>query len=502
LIILPNKYGSIQFTINRAMIVALLFVVAVSAALPGYSQTAEKLPQVKSLYVDSLGQSKRSVDLRDRLVRRLEHSHEIEITGDSAKADAVLKGSGQIWAVGEVSLSPHSHSLNAPVLEGYLSVEVVGKDDQTLWSYLATPSKFPWGGIADDLARQTVNKLLEDRKGKAPAGEAIPSGSATAAGASLTGAGATFPAPLYRKWFQSFAEQRPEVHVSYDAVGSGEGIRRVEAGQVDFGASEMPVSEKALAQSKNRLVEAPMVLGAVVPIFNLPDVRHGINFTAQILAGIYLGKIRRWNDPKIKAANREASLPDAEIVVVHRSDASGTSFVWTDYLSKVSPEWKSAVGADVSVKWPIGVGAAYNDGVATAVQTTPNSIGYVELIYAIQHELSYAAVRNSAGEFIKADLASVTEAARASAGTDNSFQFSLTNAPGKFAYPIATYTWLLLPEQLGDKNKKAVLLELVRWMLTSGQRSCSALGYAPLPAEIANNALQLAGRVLGEQGAR
>jgi len=189
---------------------------------------------------------------------------------------------------------------------------------------------------------------------------------------------------------------------------------------------------------------------------------------------------------------------------VHRSDGSGTSFVWTEYLSKVSEEWKSAVGADVNVAWPVGVGAEYNDGVANAVQTTPNSIGYVELIYAIQHELSFAAVRNAAGEYIKADIASVTEAARASASisAENAARSSPINAPGKYAYPIASYTWLLLPERMEDKNKKAVLRELVRWMLTAGQKSCSALGYAPLPAEVANDALQLAGRVLGDETAR
>ena len=499
----PKRSGASSVRCVLTMRICAFLCIAIQAgSFPLHAQKAEKLAQMKTLYVDALGESKRSIDLRDRLVRRLEHSHEIQITTDSAKADAVLKGNGQIWSVGEISLSPHSHSANTPVLEGYLSVEVVGKGDQTLWSYLATPSKFPWGGIAEDLARQIASKLLEDRRTKAPSGELVSSGSEPAAGATLKGAGATFPAPLYRKWFQQFAEQRPEVHVSYDAVGSGEGIRRISEEQVDFGASEMPLSEKALAETKNRFVQIPVVLGAVVPIFNLPDVRHPINFTPQILADIYLGKIRKWNNPQIKAANREASLPDAEIVVVHRSDASGTSFVWTDYLSKVSPEWKSAVGADVSVAWPVGVGAAYNDGVATAVQSTPNSIGYVELIYAIQHELSFAAVRNSAGEFIKADLASVTEAARASAGPDNAFPLSLTNAPGKSAYPIASYTWLLLPGQIADKNKKAVLLELIHWMLSAGQKSCSALGYAPLPAEIANNGLQLAGRVLGEEGAR
>jgi phosphate transport system substrate-binding protein len=473
-----------------------------AATLPGWAQRTDKLSQVKTLYVDSLGQSRRAEEMRAHLVRRLEHSHDFQIVTDPTKADALMKGTGQIWATGEISLSPHSHSANEPILEGYLSVEVIGKNDQILWSYLGTPSKFPWGGIADDLARQVVSRLTEDIRKDSQQGTLAVSATAIGEGATLKGAGATFPAPLYQKWFQSFEELRPGAHISYDAVGSGEGIRRVSEGQVDFGASDMPLTDQAMSDAHHRFIQIPVVLGAVVPIYNVPGLRRRIKFTPEILAGIYLGKIKRWNDPLIRFANPEAALPETDIVVVHRSDASGTSFVWSDYLSKVSVEWKSSVGAGIDVHWPTGIGAAYNDGIVAAVRQTPNSIGYVEFIYAIQHELSFAAVKNAAGVFIKADLASVTEAASVSGSPDRGFRLSITDAPGKSSYPIASYTWLLLPEQIEDKNKKATLLDLLRWILSSGQKSCSALGYAPLPADIAKSALQSAERVLTDETTR
>jgi phosphate transport system substrate-binding protein len=454
--------------------------------------------------VDSLGHSRRAEEIRTKLIHRLERSHQIQVVTDRAKADASITGTAQMWTIGETSLSPHSH-VNQPVFEGYLSVELTGKNRQTLWSYLATPNKFPWSGVSDDLARQIVSRLLQDISESGPQLNSSTSASTANAGATLKGAGATFPAPLYRKWFQSFEEIRPEVHIDYDAVGSGEGIRRVSDGLADFGASEMPLTDKAMAETHHQFIQIPVVLGAVVPIYNVPQLRRRINFTPEILAGIYLGKIKRWNDAQIRSANPGVSLPNAEITVVHRSDASGTSFVWTDYLSKINPEWKTSVGADVSVQWPVGVGAAYNEGVAGTVQHTPNSIGYVEFIYAIQHELSFAAVKNSAGRFIKADLASVTEAARSSGTPDRSFRLSITDAPGDGAYPIATYTWLLLPEQssesTNDKSKRAALLDLLRWMLSDGQKSCSALGYAPLPADVAKSALQAAEKPLLSESA-
>jgi phosphate transport system substrate-binding protein len=469
---------------------ALRAVVAVimAAAIAASAQSAEKLSQVRNLYVEPFGQDKSAIEMRSQIIRRLEKTREFKVVNAPAAADAVMKATEQIWTVGHVALSPHLQNTNQPMLEGFLSAEIVGSHNQTLWSYLVTPSRFVWGGIASDLARQLVSRLAADvnTQGSSPA-ETSASAAATAT-LTLKGAGATFPAPLYRRWFELFEEDHPGIHISYDAVGSGEGIDRLRRGETDFGASEMPLS--AESAGAGHFIQVPVVLGAVVPIYNLEHVKRQINFTPEILAGIYLGQIRKWSDARIRAANRGASLPDADIVVFHRSDASGTSYVWSEYLSKVSAEWKSKVGHGVTVSWPVGAGEAYNDGVAAAVQRTPNSIGYVEFIYAIQHELGFAAVRNAAGEFVKADIASVMEAARSTGPADHGFQMSITDPPGKNSYPIATYTWLLLPEDIGDSNRKSVLVELSRWMLTSGQKSCSGLGYAPLPAEVAKRGLQ------------
>lgn len=444
---------------------------------------------MRKLYVDSLGTSKAAEEVRARLIRRLRGAHGLQITENEAVADAVAKGTGQIWTTGSVLLGPRPNSPSQPMYEGFLSVEVIGKGNQTLWSYLVTPSKFHWGGIADDLAKQLAERLLGAMEASTqPTAAAL--GSTDTARAQLNGAGATFPEPLYRKWFESFRQEHPEVKIGYDAVGSGEGIRRLKAGKVDFGASEIPLTDEQAAAGSLYL-QVPVVMGAVVPIYNLPGVRQNLNLTPEALAGIYLGKIKKWNDPAISQANHGLNLPAANIVVVHRSDGSGTSFVWSDYLSKVSLEWKTTLGSGATVSWPVGTGAEYNDGVAAAVQSTPNSIGYVEFIYAIQHELKFAAVKNAAGEFVKANIASVTAASAAWGAQGSGFRRSITDAPGKSAYPIATYTWLMLASQSEDKNKATALRDLVHWMLTSGQKSCSALGYAPLPAEVAQRALEM-----------
>ncbi len=304
----------------------------------------------------------------------------------------------------------------------------------------------------------------------------------------LTAAGATFPAPVYQKWFTAFAEKDENIRVRYDAVGSQEGIRRFSKGEVDFAATDMPLSDEKLAQIGRKAFHFATVLGAVVPVYNVSGLKEDLRFTPEILAGIYLGKITKWNDPQIRSVNHGAPLPDAEIAVFHRSDGSGTTFAWTDYLSKVSPQWRSAVGADVTVHWPVGNGAERNEGIAQGVQETPNSIGYVEFIFAIQHRLSFGLVRNAAGRFIQADLPSLTAAAAgtpAAMGSGSDFRFSITNAVGKDSYPIATFTWFLVPQQLDGAAKKTAMAELLRWVLSSGQKQCSALGYAPLPADIA-----------------
>lgn len=478
-----------------ASLLCLLLTMVSMSAPTAYAQRAEQLSQVRKLYVDSLGMGRGASEVRERMVRLLRKTHEVQLVADPKDADAIVRGTGRIWVTGQVSLSPHSHSLTQSTFEGYLSAEVVGKNGDTLWSYLVTPSNFPWNGIADDLARQMVTRLLTAVRGESQQ-EAATAGPQASAEGTLRGAGATFPAPLYQRWFELFQEENPKAQVRYDAVGSEEGIQQLEAGKIDFAASEMPLSDEAMAQAHQQFVHVPTVLGAVVVIYNLRGLHQSLNFTPETLSGIYLGKITKWNDPEIRKSNRGAALPDGDIGVVHRSDGSGTTFVWSDYLSKVSSQWKSSVGSGTTVPWPVGVGAERNEGVAGAVQRTPNSIGYVEFIYAIQHELSFGAVRNAAGQFIKADISSVTEAA--TAGTPGrDFRVSITNAPGEAAYPISTYTWLLLPERIPDKeigdkktdDKNSVLTELVRWMLTSGQKKCSALGYAPLPAEVAKRAL-------------
>jgi len=488
----PTKgpHHSLASPIKLVPLLCALFALFSAKGTLSWAQTAERLSKVRRLYVDSLGNNDTSAEIRDRVIHRLRGSHDIQVVTDPTEADAVVKGTSQTWMFGYTSSSTRSHSLRQPAYEGFLSVEVVGRNDEILWSYLVTPDAFPWSSIADDLAHQLVNKLVAAIKDEGRL-EATPSGTLAKAEGTLKGAGATFPAPLYRLWFELFQKSHLDVRIGYDAVGSAEGIRLLTEGKVDFGASEVPLSREMMPESHQRFISLPIVLGAVVPIYNLKGLRQNVHFTPETLAGIYLGKIRKWNDPRIAASNRNAALPDADLVAVHRSDGSGTSFAWTDYLSKISRDWKASVGAGATVQWPVGIGAEHNEGVASTVQQTPNSIGYVEFIYALQHELSFGLVRNAAGRFIKADISSVTDAAAETPDNpDQGFDVSITNPPGQTAYPIVTYTWLLLPERIEDENKKAVLVGLLRWMLTSGQRRCSGLGYAPLPPEVARRALQ------------
>ena len=301
----------------------------------------------------------------------------------------------------------------------------------------------------------------------------------------VTGAGATFPAPMYSKWFDQYHKLFPNIEINYQSVGSGGGVLQVSQGTVDFGASDMPMNDEQIKAAKSKILHFPTVLGAVVPAYNLPGVTQEINFTPEALAGIFLGKITKWNDPELKKANPGVNLPDKDIIVVHRSDASGTTFVWVDYLGKVSPEWKSKVGVNSAVKWPVGLGGKGNEGVAGLVKQTPNSLGYVELVYAVQNKMGYGKVRNSSGAFMKADLASVTAAA---AGAVKSmpadFRMSITNAPGKDAYPVSSFTWLLIPSKIQDPAKKKVIKDFLQWMLADGQNMVEALTFARLPKEV------------------
>jgi len=307
-----------------------------------------------------------------------------------------------------------------------------------------------------------------------------------AAGAILiNGAGATFPAPIYAKWFDEYHKLHSDIEINYQSLGSGAGIRQLLAGTVDFGASDAPMTDEQLSQSKVKILHFPTVLGAVVPTYNIPGVTQELKFTPEALAGIFLGTIKVWNDGSLAKANPGVKLPDSEIVVIHRSDGSGTTFVWTDYLSKVSPDWKSNVGAGPSVSWKVGLGGKGNEGVAGLIKQTPFSLGYVELVYAVQNQMAYGMVRNSAGAFVKADLNTVTHAAAAAAKSmPEDFRVSITNASGRDAYPIASFTWLLIPSTISDTSKRNALTGFLKWMLHDGQRMTGALSYAPLPREV------------------
>ena len=311
----------------------------------------------------------------------------------------------------------------------------------------------------------------------------------TAQAQKLTGAGATFPYPIYSKWFSEYSAAHPGVEINYQSIGSGGGIRQVTAGLVDFGATDGPATDEQLASSKTKLIHIPTVLGAVVPIFNVPGVSD-IKFSSDVLADIFLGKISTWSDPRIAKDNPGVKLPDQKIIVVHRSDGSGTSYIFTDYLSKVSKEWANGPGKGTSVSWPVGVGGKGNEGVAGLVRQLPGAIGYVELIYALQNKISYGAVKNPAGTWVKASIAGVTEAAASVKQLPADYRVSITNAPGKEAYPISSFTWLLVPVRSPDAAKGKVIKDLLSWIVTSGESEVSALSYAPLPKSVATKVLK------------
>jgi phosphate transport system substrate-binding protein len=299
----------------------------------------------------------------------------------------------------------------------------------------------------------------------------------------LNGAGATFPYPMYSKWFNEYHKLYPNIEINYQSIGSGGGIRQVMAGTVDFGATDGPMTDEQIKESKVKVLHVPTVLGAVVPAYNVPGVNAELKFTPDVLADIFLGRIGNWNDPRIAKVNPGINFPNQNITVVHRSDGSGTTYVWTDYLSKISTEWQSAVGKGTSVKWPIGLGGKGNEGVAGNVRQLPGSIGYVELIYAVQNKIPYGSVRNSSSQFIKADLASITAAA-AGVKMPADFRVSITNVPGRTAYPISSFTWLLIPTNPTDANKGKILKDFLFWMLDKGQTMTEALTYAPLPTQV------------------
>ena len=316
----------------------------------------------------------------------------------------------------------------------------------------------------------------------------------------INGAGATFPYPIYSKWFDEYHKSNGAIQINYQSVGSGAGIKQVTEGTVDFGASDGPMNDDQLKAYRDKhgapILHFPTVLGAAVPTYNVPGVTTSLNFTPDALAGIFLGRISKWNDAAIANANKGVNLPANDIIVIHRSDGSGTTYIWTDYLSKVSSDWKDKVGKGTAVNWPVGLGGKGNEGVTGLIKQTPNAIGYVELIYAVQNKIPYGAVKNAAGEFIQADLAGVSAAAAAASKTmPEDFRVSITNAPGKGVYPISSFTWLLIPAKFSNATKRDAIKGFVTWMLADGQNYAENLSYAKLPKEVVDRELKAISKI-------
>jgi phosphate transport system substrate-binding protein len=301
----------------------------------------------------------------------------------------------------------------------------------------------------------------------------------------LNGAGATFPYPVYSKWFSEYASAHPGIHINYQSIGSGGGIRQVTEGTIDFGASDGPMTDQQIAESKVAVMHIPTVLGAVVPVYNIPGVTGNLNLAPDVIADIYLGKIKKWDDPRLAKDNPGVKFPSTAILPVYRSDGSGTTYIFTDFLSKISPDWAKKVGKSTSVKWPVGIGQKGNEGVAGMVRQSPSSFGYVELIYALQNKMTYGAVRNASGKFVLATTDGVTAAAAAAAATmPADYRVSITNASGDASYPISSFTWFLIPTHSQNTAKTETLKNFLTWMLDHGESEASSMGYAPLPTQV------------------
>jgi phosphate transport system substrate-binding protein len=476
-------YAITRMAIHGAVVLA--FVVAALAPL----RVQALAPPIKTICVENFQGKLGAADLRAKVIDRVRALGKFELVDNPSSADAVLQGTGELWIKGYLSASPHNlSSVREPVYGGYLSLQLDNRNGETLWSYLVTPGAMRWKSAADDMADHIVRLMAAALEHGSASGSAGPA--AAGAQLSLAGAGSTFAAPLYQDWLESFDERHPEVPTSYQAVGSEEGIQLLQQGKVDFAGSDVPLSDSEMTALHAHFDHVAVVLGAVVPAYNLPALgRRDLRFTPAVLADIYLGKVTRWNAPELRALNHGVSLPDEPIVVVHRSDGSGTTATFTAFLSATSPAWKSAVGSGMRVPWPAGEAAQGNDGVAAKVAATPGALGYMELTWAIRSELNYGMVRNADGNFVQANLATLSAAA-ASAGSAPDLRTSLVNAPDHDAWPITTFTWILLPAAAENPQKTAALHDLLRWMLTAGQKECSGLGYLPLPKEIAERELR------------
>jgi phosphate transport system substrate-binding protein len=439
----------------------------------------------RRLFVEAFATKSGAEELRQDVTAELRKLNSVSIVADESTADLILGGGGEIWIRGYRSFSPRSHmklpTNGTPIYGGYLSVELRDKQGVTLWSYLATPGTAS-GDVSKDLSKRIAKNLAEAlNQPETPR----PASLQPQPTIGLHAAGATFPYPVYAKWFTNYRRENPGVQITYDAIGSEGGIRSLIAGDVDFGASDSPEAIHEISPSdENKYLFFPSVVGAVVPVVNVPGVPDDIAFTPEALAGIYLGKIKKWNDPTLKRANRGVNLPDLDIVVVHRADGSGTSYAWTDFLSDTNSEWRAAVGSSLAPKWPTGRGATGNDGVAKLVKELGGSIGYVEFIYALQNHIGYGRVRNQNGEYVEASLESISAAVRHAMAIRDDFKTSIVDAPGEGAYPISSFTWIVVPAHIAEDSRRAAITAFLRWMLGPGQRQAAALGYLALPNDV------------------
>jgi phosphate ABC transporter phosphate-binding protein len=485
---LPNGYSIVDWRIIATMSVSpfrlticLAFCCAMFAsALPWQTAPAN---QIRRIYVAPFTTQAGSEKFRDDAISELRKLNWVSLAADESSADATLGGGGEVWIEGYRSHNPQLGKVPAngtPVYTGFLSVELRDRNGP-LWSYLAAPPK-----ASEDVTKDLSTLIVKKMVGALEQGEALsPTGPLPQATTTLKGAGTTSPFPVYAKWFTNYRRDNPALQISYEPIGSEAGIRKVLADSVDFAASDSAeVTHELAPADEEKCLFLPSVVGAVVPVVNLPGFPRDIAFTPEALAGIYLGKIKKWNDPLLTRSNRGLHLPDLDIKVVHRADGSGTSYAWTDYLSKTSPEWKAQVGTSLTPKWPVGLGTNDNDGVSKLVNEQDGSIGYVEFIYALQNHLSYGRVRNRDGKFVSASLESIAEAASHSK-IDQDFKVSIVNAPGAGAYPISSFTWIVVPAVIADDTKRNALTGFLKWMVGPGQRQAAALGYLPHPKDIA-----------------
>jgi phosphate ABC transporter phosphate-binding protein len=474
--------------LSAVIATSLLLTSSISA------QTARSLSQVKRLYVGSLGTGNGSDELRKEVIRYLKKSKEYQLVDTASGADAILEGQGELWVRGYHSLSPRARKNDTyaePAYSGYLSVRVRGANGEILWSYFADPRRVSIHDLKRDLADEATDRLNLDHNALAAStAPSIPATNETSA--SLTGGGSTFPLPIYLEWLATFSQQHPAWKFSYQALGSEAGVKALLSGKLDFAGTDIPPA--SLHDLPSDMTFFPTVGGAVVLIYNLPNFMSDLRLSSDMIAEILSGRIQSWDDPKIAKLNPSAALPSERIRLFTRSDGSGTTFALTDFLSQTNSVWRQTVGAKATVAWSTGKSVSSNDDLAKAVESTQFSLGYVEFIYAFQHHLPFAFVLNRSGRYVRPGLLSIMAAANGAGDHPQDMTVSVVNSGEASAYPISNLTWLAIRGSV-PQPKRAAMEEFLKWMLTSGQRQCSALGFAPLPRNLVDQELSAVQRL-------